>query len=215
LTWLDGDLGAAEARGLQHAFLFWHGPVYSCGSRHGGINAPARLVAVLNKHPLVSAIFGGHAHVAAWTHLYTNRLALITHPFEAFTVPPVAEGLASLPDTNRCDHGFGDLRGFTTVDVQGPSFTVSFYVQGDPIPRWTRTFSCVAALKWPALMPDGQFKFTVESEPGHRYRTETSKDLTAWEAVGTNAVSLPDGLNVTNGGAGFGSKQFFRCVPVP
>jgi hypothetical protein len=65
LAWLDGDLAAAESRGLQHAFLWWHGPVYSCGNRHGDIDAPASMIAVLNKHPIVSAIFGGHAHVAA------------------------------------------------------------------------------------------------------------------------------------------------------
>jgi hypothetical protein len=215
LTWLDSDLGAAEARGLQHAFLFWHGPVYSCGSRHGGIDAPASLIAVLNKHPIVSAVFGAHAHVTAWTRMHTNRLASITHPFEAFIVPPVAEVLASLPDTNRCDYGFGNLRGFTTVDVQGLSFTVSFHVQDDPVPRWTRTFSCAVALKLPALLPDGQFKFTVESEPGHRYRTETSYDLATWETIGTNAVSLPGGLSVTNDGCAPVSQKYYGCMPVP
>ena len=106
LSWLDADLEAAESRSLQHAFLFWHGSVYSCGSRHGGITAPGSLMAVLNGHPIVSAIFGGHAHVATWTHMNTNRIASMTRPFEAFTVPPVAEGLASLPDTHRCDLWF-------------------------------------------------------------------------------------------------------------
>ncbi len=215
LSWLDADLAAAEARNLQHAFLFWHGPVYSCGSRHGGVDAPTSLILVLNQHPIVSAVFGGHAHVAAWAHLYTNRIASITHPFEAFIVPPVAEGLASLADTSRCDYGFGDLRGFSTVDVQGPSFTVSFYVQDDPVPRWTRTFSSAPLLRSPAFLPDGRFRFTVDSEPGHRYRTETSSNLTVWTAIGTNQISVPGGLAITNPASGSTDRMFFRCVAVP
>jgi hypothetical protein len=166
LEWLDGDLAAAEGRALRHAFLFWHGPVYSCGDRHGGVTAPDSMIAVLNRHPIVSAVFGGHAHVGAWTHMQTNRIASITHRFEAFIVSPVAEGLASLSDVSRCDYGFGDLRGFATVDVEGLSFTVSYYVQDDPLPRWTGTFSSVARLKSPVLLPDGRFKFLRKVNQG-------------------------------------------------
>ena len=215
LTWLDDDLTAAEVRGLQHAFLFWHGPVYSCGSRHDGIDAPASLIAVLNKHPIVSAVFGGHAHVAAWTLMYTNRIASITDAFQAFIVPPVAEGLASLPDTKRCDYGFGDLRGFAIVDVLGPSFTVSFHVQDDPVPRWTRTYSSVPSLKAPALQAGGQFGFILEGEPGHLYRTEGSADLVNWESVSTNAVNGPEGVVITSGVPEDYRRQFYRCRSVP
>jgi len=31
LTWVDNDLSQAEVRGLTHAFLFWHGPIYPVG----------------------------------------------------------------------------------------------------------------------------------------------------------------------------------------
>ena len=144
LKWLDRDLTAAEGRGLQHGFLFWHGPVYACGNRRGATEAPAAMIAVLNKHAMLSAIFGGHAHVSAWTHMSSNRIVTIEHPFEAFIVPPVAESLASLSGTNRCDYGEGNIRGFLTVDVNGPEFTVSFLVQDNPSPRFTRTFTSSA-----------------------------------------------------------------------
>ncbi len=215
LAWLDGDLAAAEKRALQHAFLWWHGPVYSCGDRHGGINAPDSLIAALNKHPIVSAIFGGHAHVAAWTHMQTNRIASITHPFEAFIVPPVAEGLASLSlsDTNRCDYGFGNLRGFATVDVQGPSFTLSFYVQDDPVPRWTRTFSSPPRLRSPALLPDGRIEFHLEGEPGRLYCIQSSTNLSIWEVLSTNALSPAGDVTVTNS-TGL-NLQLYRALAVP
>ncbi len=147
--------------------------------------------------------------------MYTNRMASITHPFEAFIVPPVAEGLASLPDTNRCDDGFGNLRGFMTVDVLGLSFTASFYVQDDPVPRWTRTFSSAAFLETPDLLPDGRFRFTLNGEAGRRNSTEVSSNLVTWESIETNAVGLPGGMAVTNPLQGGLSPRFFRCVTVP
>jgi hypothetical protein len=215
LTWLDGDLTAAEARGLQHAFLYWHGPVYSCGSRHDGINAPAGLIAVLNKHAIVSAIFGGHAHVFAWTHMYTNRIATVAHPFEAFIVPPVAESLALLNDTNRCDSGQGSIRGFTTVDVSGPLFTVSNYVQDDTSPSFTRTFSSAASLRFPAFSPSGQFTFILNGEQGHRYQIEGSTNLTAWRVLCTNRVDGPQGVEITDPSSTNASAGFYRSKPVP
>ena len=215
LTWLDGDLTAAEGRGLQHAFLFSHGPVYSCGSRHGGINAPASMIAVLNKHSIVSAIFGGHAHVSAWTHMFTNRISTITHPFEAFIVPPVAEGLATLTDSNRCEYGEGNIRGFTTVDVSGPSFTISYYVQDNPTPRFTKTFSSVASLRSAAFSTNGQFKFNLNGPLGHRYRIESSTNLGDWQTLQTNTVLLPEGVEITERPATNSSKGFYRGRPVP
>ncbi len=215
LTWLDNDLAAAESRALQQAFLCCHGPVYSCGDRHGGVTAPDSMIAVLNKHAIVSAVFGGHAHVAAWTHMFTNRIASITHPFEAFIVPPVAEGLASLSDTSRCDYGFGNLRGFATVDVQGPSFTVSFYVQDEPLPRWTRTFSSRPRLTSPALLPDGHFQCRLEGEPGRFYRIEASTDLSHWGPVTTNVLS-PTGDTTIIALTPFGvDRQFLRAIAEP
>lgn len=215
LAWLDGDLAAAEMRRLQHAFLFWHGPVYSSGSRHGGIDAPGSMISVLNRHPIVSAVFGGHAHVAAWTHMYTNRIASITHPFEAFIVPPVAENLASLPDTNRCDYGFGDLRGFATVDVQGPSFTVSFCVQDEPVPRWTKTFPSAPSFESPALLSDGRLRFILGGEPGCRYVMEGSTNLTNWEPLSTNLVNEPGGVPITNSVLKDVQIQFYRGRALP
>jgi hypothetical protein len=215
LSWLDNDLAAAERRGMQHAFLFWHGPVYACGDRHGGINAPATMIAVLNKHPIVAAIFGGHTHVAAWTHMFTNRIASITHPFEGFNIPPVAESLAAITNMNRCEYGFGNLRGFATVDVQGSSYTFSFYVQDDPSPRWTKTFSHGMTLQSPSLLRGGDFRFNLEGEAGFRYRTESSTNLLDWQVIRSIDLRSPTDVPVTITAPSGAVQQFYRCVTVP
>ncbi len=211
LSWLDADLSAAEARRLQHAFLFCHGPVYSCGSRHGGINAPSSMITVLNKHPLVSAIFGGHAHVFAWTHMTSNRIAGITHPFEAFIVPPVAEGLASLPDTNRCDYGVGDIRGFTTVDVDGPYYTVQLYVQDDPVPRFRKTFPIVPKLQITGTPTNGVLKFCLSGEPSRTYRIEVSSNCVDWVPLSTNVITSSTSVIVSERVRTNAGPRFYRC----
>jgi hypothetical protein len=215
LAWLDADLAAAEARSMSTAFLWWHGPVYSCGNRHGGVEAPAGMVAVLNKHPIVSAVFGGHAHVFAWTHMYTNRISTLTDAFEAFIVPPIAESLASLDDTNRCDYGLGDVRGFTAVDVDGPSFTVSLYVQDRKDPAFTRTFPRAPLLSSAVVNDAGQFMFHLQGEPGCRYRIEGSQDRTAWFSLSTNTVLSAQGNVITNLLDTNSPRQFYRGVWSP
>jgi hypothetical protein len=147
--------------------------------------------------------------------MYTNRISSITHPFEAFIVPPVAEELASLPDTNRCDYGFGDVRGFATVDVQGPAFTVSFHVQDEPAPRFSRTFSSAPVLSSPALQPNRQFQFILNGEPGHRYRIESSANLTHWSALCTNTVDLLQGVVISDPMSTNSPQRFYRGSPVP
>ncbi len=213
LAWLDADLAAAESRGLQHGFLYWHGPVYSAGDRHGGINAPASMIAVLNKHPIVSAIFGGHAHVFAWAHMYTNRIASITHPFEAFNVPPVAESLASLTDFNRCDAGLGNIRGFMTVDVDGPSYVISLYVQDEAGPRFSKTFPVPATLAPMTVQPNGSFQFLLLGEWGREYVIEVSTDFGDWMAYCTNTLKAPGGLVISDPTATNSLGRFYRCRP--
>jgi hypothetical protein len=172
------------------------------------------MITVLNKHAIVSAVFGGHAHVAAWTRMNTNRIAAITHPFEAFIVSPVAEGLAALPDTNRCDYGFGDVRGFTTVDVNGPEFTVSFHVQDEAAPRFTRTFSTAPRLSRPAFQPNGQFQFMLNGEPGNRYRIESSTNLSTWTALSADTTPLTSSVEISDAAATNSPQRFYRCAPV-
>jgi len=151
ITWLDSDLAAAESRGLVHAFLYWHGPIYP-GAEHCCAVPPSSLVTVLNKHPIVSATFHGHEHSLFYEHIDGTRITGVTHPFEEFvtanagvdhTYPmsrpvdwsmtlncPVSGGYCSPP-----------IHGFATIDVSGTSFTVSAYKKGITTPQNTWTFN--------------------------------------------------------------------------
>jgi len=151
ITWLDSDLTAAESRGLVHAFLYWHGPIYP-GAEHCCAVPPTSLVTVLNKHPLVSATFHGHEHSLYYEHIDGTRITGITHPFEEFvtanagvdhTYPmsrpvdwsmtlncPTVSGYCSPP-----------IHGFATIDVSGTSFTVTAYKKGITTPQNSWTFT--------------------------------------------------------------------------
>jgi hypothetical protein len=146
ISWLDSDLSAAEVRGLTHAFLYFHGPIFCVQSVHcafpaeSGSRAPQALIAVLNKHPLVSASFHGHEHVLTYTHLDATRLPGLTHAFEE-----IVAGTAGAPNyvcdlparTEWCDSG----NGFATIDVSGLAVRISFYQQGISTPIKTVDFS--------------------------------------------------------------------------
>jgi acid phosphatase type 7 len=144
ITWLDGDLAAAQGRGLAHAFLFFHGPIY-CVAEHCDCKTNIcksgiyKLVTVLNKYPFVSATFHGHEHVYAYTLLDNKRDAKITHPFHQFVTGDAGAG----PDV--CDNGRYDYwmnsHGFLVVDVAGKQVSASFYKQGNTTPQKTITWS--------------------------------------------------------------------------
>jgi hypothetical protein len=85
LTFLDARLTYAESRGLIHAFIYFHEPIYcvsslecSCAMRTNGNCTPSALVTVLNKHPIVSATFHGHEHILGWTHMDSSRVTQLT-----------------------------------------------------------------------------------------------------------------------------------------
>ena len=140
ITWLNNDLTAAEARGLTHAFLFWHGPIYAVDD-HCCPTPPSNLITVLNSHPIVSATFHGHEHVIAYTHIDNTRISAVTHPFEEFVTGAAGAGLYS------CRSGRSDwclsANSFATIDVSGATFTVNAYRQGTttPVKTWTFTKS--------------------------------------------------------------------------
>ena len=141
IAWLDNDLTAAENRGLTHAFLFWHGPIYSL-AEHCCATAPSSLVNVLNKHSIISATFHGHEHVVAYTHMDSSRITGLTHAFEEFVSGDAGAG----PDTarpDRYDWWIGNTHGFVMVDVSGQTFTVSAYALGNtnPVKVWNFTNS--------------------------------------------------------------------------
>ena len=129
IAWLDDDLTAAENRGLAHAFLFWHGPVYYVDGHIS--KAPAELITALNKHPIVSAIFAGHEHLVAYTHIDRSRISGVTHPFEEF-ISGAAGAELYRAEAGRYDYwlhkGSGESRdGFMAVDVVGDYFAVTVY----------------------------------------------------------------------------------------
>lgn len=138
ITWLDQDLSAAEARGIKHAFLFWHGPIYYVDDHSS--TASSALVKVLSKHPIISASFHGHEHVMAHVTLNSSRIPSLTTSFEEFVTGNAGAGGYS------CSSGRSDYcqnyYGFATIDVLSDTqFTVSIYKDGVSSPQWQKTFT--------------------------------------------------------------------------
>ena len=140
ITWLDGDLTAAESRGLVHAFLFFHGAV-SYVDGHSS-TPPAALITVLNKHSIITATFHGHEHVKAYVHVNSSRISTLTHPF--LEVVSAVAGSPGLHDSNYvCQPARYDavndwctddktastmfFSGFADVKVSGQTVTVNYY----------------------------------------------------------------------------------------
>jgi len=152
INWIDDDLTAAEARGLTHAFIYFHGPIYcvdghcSCSERVGCIDSSVEtLIEVFNQHPIVSATFHGHEHTYAYTYIDETRVPAegsfegVTHPFHQFITGSAGAGPASC-DANRCDYNMAE-NGFVTVDVEGPNVTVTFYQLGSMVPVNTISYT--------------------------------------------------------------------------
>jgi hypothetical protein len=137
-AWLDKDLTAAEGRGLTHAFLFFHGPPYYVDGHSDSGLKPA-FITVFNKHPIISAVFNGHEHVQGYVHVDSKRISAVTHAFEEFVTGGAGAGLYS------CASGRSDwckaAYGYSVVDVNGKSFTVSNYVDTNANPDKTWTFT--------------------------------------------------------------------------
>ncbi len=144
--------------------------------------------------------------------MYTNRIPELTNPFEAFIVPPVAEDLAFLDDTNRVEFGVPLVRGFVTVDVDGPEFTVSLHVQDEPGARCSRTFPAPGRLTSPTFQSSGEFTCTVVGDPGRRYQVEATTNYLQWVAVGSTNVESWAGVPFKDPQAGDASRRFYRAV---
>jgi hypothetical protein len=150
LTFLDTRLTDAENKGLTHAFIYFHGPIYCVESIHCGCTSatdsscsPSSIITILNKHPIVSATFHGHEHILGWTHISNSRLSQVTHPYEQFlTSPSSCCTYNQYLYSARMDYvNMIDAYGFATVDVNGSSFTVNFYRINSTSPVWTKTFA--------------------------------------------------------------------------
>lgn len=147
IAYLDSTLTAAESRGLTHAFVFFHGPIYpvsnhtTCTTRTCSTAASvANLVKVLNKHSIVSAIFNGHEHIQAYVHIDSSRVPEITHPFEQFITGSAGAAVNSCNKTFRFDY-CGEYPGFASITVSGKTFTVKFYQQNNATPVKTYSFN--------------------------------------------------------------------------
>lgn len=125
-TWVDQQLTAAEGKGLVHAFIFAHGPIYYTDDHQN--TPPAAFITMLNKHPIVSAYFNGHEHVLAYTHLDSTRVSSITHAFEQVGSGSTGAG------TYNCASGRSDwcqaADGFAVISVNDANFTIDFYTSG-------------------------------------------------------------------------------------
>jgi len=138
IRWIGADLARAEVRGLSHAFLYFHGPIYcvdghcNCSRRVCPISPRVKeLIGVLNQHHIVSATFHGHEHTNAYTYVDASRIppdsefAGVTHPFHQF-VTGSAGAEPTRCHSDRCDYDMPE-RGFAAVNVDGPKVTVTFY----------------------------------------------------------------------------------------
>jgi len=151
INWIDQQLGQAESRGLIHAFLWFHGPIWcldghcDCSDSTGCVPSQASaLVDVFNRHPIVSATFHGHEHVNAWVHISSARIPNVTHEFEEFVTGSAGAGLYQCKDA-RVDwcmdsRDGNNAHGFATIDVSGDSFTVNMYRMNYDIPVFSQTF---------------------------------------------------------------------------
>jgi hypothetical protein len=152
LTFMDARLSNAESRGLVHAFIFWHGPMYcvesthcTCTAKADGSCTPAALVSVINKHPIISAFFHGHEHILGWTHMDNTRVSGLTGSFEEIlTSPSGGWTYNSYLFPARMDYTYmsmGTSQAFGAITVNGSSFTVNLYKVGLSAPVWTKTFT--------------------------------------------------------------------------
>ncbi len=152
INWIDSDLAAAESRGLTHAFIIFHGPIYcvdghcSCSERVCSLDSSIEdLVTVLNKHPIVTATLHGHEHTYAYVYIDETRIPPdgsfegVTHPFHEFIIGDAGAGAKTCKE-NRCDFNM-NKHGFTTFDVSGSSVTVTWYQLGSMTPYEVRTFT--------------------------------------------------------------------------
>ncbi len=152
LTFLDARLTYAESKGLIHAFIFFHGPLYcvestncDCFTRVDASCAPSGLVSILDKHPIVSASFHGHEHILGWTHPQDDKVEELTTGQDVLPTPP-SDGSTYNPYLYpaRMDYNYMDVgssQGFAVISVNGTSFSINFYKIGSNAPLWVKTFT--------------------------------------------------------------------------
>lgn len=141
ISWIDGRLTDAESKGLTHAFIYFHGPIYcvaehcSCSTTTGCVPSSAiNLISVINKHPIVTATFHGHEHVMTYTRLTNARIPQLTRTLDEFVAGDAGAGPDSPISSARYDYWMStsdNKGGFLLIDVNGPTVTVNFYHGGN------------------------------------------------------------------------------------
>jgi 3',5'-cyclic AMP phosphodiesterase CpdA len=151
-AFMDQRLADAEASGLVHAFIIFHGPAYcveanhcECARRDDSSCTQAEFIDLVNRHPILSATIHGHEHILGWTHMDGSRISNLTQSYEQLLTSP--SGGVSSNDTlypARVDYAYPDMAdyatGFAMLTVNGRSFTFSLYKTGLAAPVWSRTF---------------------------------------------------------------------------
>ena len=141
IDWVDNDLTQAESRGLRHAFLFFHGPIYYVDG-HTECGLPQGLVDVIDEHPSLTATFHGHEHIKTATHFGPDngRIIGMTHDWEQIVSGGAGGELYDCNQPSRTDY-CGSYQGFANVRVKADAVTVDFYRQGSNTPVKTYGFS--------------------------------------------------------------------------
>ena len=195
LTWIDGRLANAEALGLVHAFIYFHHPIYCLESVHctcTAVNDPKcigtntnKLITIFNNHPIVSATFHGDEHLLSRTRITSARITGVTHEFEQFDTSPAGAGTynANL-FPNRVDDVdlSSNQRGFSTIDVNGPEFTVYFYRVGTLYPVWAKTFNKNGTVTIPTTWDSKNI--LIAQGATWKYLDNGTDQGTAWRAPG-------------------------------
>jgi hypothetical protein len=155
IAWLDQRLTDAENRGIKHAFLFFHGPLYAVAN-HCCPDVPDSLLTVLNRHEIISAVFAGHEHTLTYTHLTSSRITGLTNDIEQFVTGDAGAGPTSAT-SGRYDNYVNtspNTGGFVVVEVNGDNYTISIYKGGTTTPQFTSSFTRVGGgTPTPTIVP--------------------------------------------------------------
>lgn len=207
VNWLNTDLAAAESRGLTHAFIYFHGPVYCMGGSHCSYTTKLaystssvmnELYSVINNHPIVTAFIHGHEHHFSYSYIDSNRITPITHPFYEFVMGN-SGGDYRACNANRCDYtyvGTTSTHGFVMFKVNGPTITVDWLVNGNSPPAHTYTFTKIGvptpAPPSPSPTPGGNTRPT-KYYGVDRVRSNTDFATLASWGINTAVVAISTG----------------------
>lgn len=136
INWVDDRLTDAENRGLKHAFIYFHAPIYPVNGHCCPI-PPSNWIDIFNKHPIITATFHGHEHIVTYTHVTgctscsgtKKKLPNLKYPIdEIISGGAGASNSGYNIDTSKVDYTLGNqVFGFATIEISGVDYTVKFY----------------------------------------------------------------------------------------